>query len=231
VLGRKKDSQDESAHEDGPRAESAEQQRVRAAEQRKNRPTPTRKEREAARRQPLAPTARRARTRASRSAGERVILPVVVSDAAAVADAGARPMRVAALAPPATQAQRRIAAPGRWRLASLGAVAALLLVTVRFRPAPRVDAGVGGEGGRVGGYTVQSIEAGKVTLAGPGGPQVLRPAFDARAPGAAPPLGAGPPGVPAALPGAAKPPAAFSPVDVLQSLRGLPGVSGGATAR
>lgn len=54
------------------------------------------------------------------------------------------------------------------------------------------------EGGRVGGYTVQSIEAGQVALAGPG---------------------------------AAKPPTAFAPVGVLQSLRGSPGVSGGATAR
>jgi hypothetical protein len=89
-----------------------------------------------------------------------------------------------------------------------------------------------GEGGQVGGFVVQPIEAGQVTIAGPGGPQVLRPAFDARAPSAAPP-GAGLPGVPPGVPGpgAAKPPAAVSPVDVLQSLRGLPGVSGGATAR
>ena len=53
------------------------------------------------------------------------------------------------------------------------------------------------EGGRVGGYIVQSIEAGQVALAGSG---------------------------------TAKPPTAFAPVDVLQSLRGLPGVTG-PTAR
>ena len=86
-----------------------------------------------------------------------------------------------------------------------------------------------GEGGRVGGYTVQAIEAGQVTLAGPGGSQVLRPAFDARAPGAAPPPSAGLlPGVPACPPSAVRPPAAFSPADVLQSLRGVPGLSGAA---
>ena len=74
------------------------------------------------------------------------------------------------------------------------------------------------EGGRVGGYTVQSIEAGQVTLAGPSGSQVLRPAFDARPQSAA----AGPPGI---GPGA-KPGVPFAPTDVLQSLRGLPGLSG-----
>ncbi len=105
-----------------------------------------------------------------------------------------------------------------------GSRSAIFAATGNGRPA------VVGEGGRVGGYTVQAIEAGQVTLAGPSGPQVLRPAFDARAPGAIPLGAAGPPGVPAALPGAAKPPAAFSPVDVLQSLRGLPGLSG-TTAR
>lgn len=59
-----------------------------------------------------------------------------------------------------------------------------------------------GKGGCIGGCTVQSIEAGQVTLAGPGGREVLRPAFDARALGGA----AGLPG--AAGPGAAKAPAA-----------------------
>ena len=106
-----------------------------------------------------------------------------------------------------------------------GSRSAIFAATGTGRPA------VVGEGGRVGGYTVQSIEAGQVTIAGPGGPQVLHPAFDARALGAAPPLGAGPPGVPAGLPGAVKPPAGFAPVDVLQSLRGLPGLSGAAAAR
>lgn len=77
-------------------------------------------------------------------------------------------------------------------------------------------------GGRVGGYVVQSIEAGQVTLAGPGGSQVLRPAFDARPQGAA----AGPPG---AAP-ATRASTPFAPTDVLQQLRGLPGLSG-TTAR
>ena len=74
------------------------------------------------------------------------------------------------------------------------------------------------EGGRVGGYTVQSIEAGQVTLAGPGGNQVLRPAFDARQQGAAA-------GVPGAGP-AGRASSPFAATDVLQSLRGLPGLSG-----
>ena len=74
------------------------------------------------------------------------------------------------------------------------------------------------EGGRVGGYTVQSIEAGQVTLVGPGGSQVLRPAFDGRPQSAAAGLpGAGP---------AARASAPFASTDVLQSLRGLPGFSG-----
>ena len=98
---------------------------------------------------------------------------------------------------------------------------AIFAATGSGRPA------VVGEGGRVGGYTVQSIEAGQVTLAGPGGKEVLRPVFDARAPGAPSPPGVGLPG--AGLPGigpGAKPGVPFTPVDVLQSLRGLPGLSG-----
>lgn len=38
------------------------------------------------------------------------------------------------------------------------------------------------EGAKLGGYTVQSIGGGQVTLAGPAGTVVLRPAFDAAAP-------------------------------------------------
>lgn len=74
------------------------------------------------------------------------------------------------------------------------------------------------EGGHVGGYTVQSIEAGQVTLVGSGGSQVLRPAFDTRPQSAA-----------AGLPGtgpAARAASPFASTDVLQSLRGLPGLSG-----
>lgn len=141
----------------------------------------------------------------------------------------ARPLFATARRPPDAPAASPAAAPASLpRLAGVlvhgGSRSAIFAATGNGRPA------VVGEGGRVGGYVVQSIEAGQVTLAGPGGKEVLRPAFDARAPGAAPPPGAGLPGVPAGPPGAAKPPAAFSPVDVLQSLRGLPGVSGG-TAR
>lgn len=41
---------------------------------------------------------------------------------------------------------------------------------------------VAGEGSQVGAYQVQSIEAGRVTVLGPGGPQVLGPSFDGNAP-------------------------------------------------
>ena len=68
------------------------------------------------------------------------------------------------------------------------------------------------EGTQVGAYTVQSIEAGQVTLSGPGGVQVLRPTFDPR------------PQDPTAPPAAAVP----AVTDVMQSLRGLPGFSGAA---
>jgi len=92
------------------------------------------------------------------------------------------------------------------------------------------------EGAQLSGYTVQAIEAGQVTLAGPGGSQVLHPAFDPRPPSpAAGPLGGGLPG--AGLPGAglpgvgpgsgpgARPATPFAPTDVLQSLRGLTGTA------
>jgi hypothetical protein len=65
------------------------------------------------------------------------------------------------------------------------------------------------EGERIGAYAVQSIEAGRVTLAGPDGQRVVAPAFDpkpaARAAGPAPGL----PGLPG-----------------LQGLAGLPGLDG-----
>ncbi len=68
------------------------------------------------------------------------------------------------------------------------------------------------EGTQVGAYTVQSIEAGQVTLSGPSGARVLRPTFDPQSKG------------PSALPG----PGAAAATDVMQSLRGLPGFSGNA---
>lgn len=74
-------------------------------------------------------------------------------------------------------------------------------------------------GAKIGGYTVQSIEAGQVTLEGTGGAQVVRPTFDARPQSAA----AGP------AAGSAKGPAPFAAAtDVMQSLRGLPGFPGAA---
>lgn len=75
------------------------------------------------------------------------------------------------------------------------------------------------EGAQIGGYTVQSIEPGQVTLAGTGGAQVVRPTFDARPQSAA----AGPAVAPA------RGPAPFAAsTDVMQSLRGLPGFPGAA---
>jgi len=80
-------------------------------------------------------------------------------------------------------------------------------------------------GGQVGGYTVQSIDAGQVTLGGPGGSQVLRPTFDAHPQSAANGAGVN---VPGAVP-VAKAAAPFATAtDVMQSLRGLPGFSGAA---
>jgi hypothetical protein len=51
------------------------------------------------------------------------------------------------------------------------------------------------EGGRIGGFTVQAIEAGQVTLTGPEGAKVLRPTFEpGRAgPGLPPPVAAAAP--------------------------------------
>jgi hypothetical protein len=68
------------------------------------------------------------------------------------------------------------------------------------------------EGAQVGAYTVESIEAGQVTLLGPGGAQVLHPSFDARP----------------RDPGAAAGPGAALATDVMQSLRNLPGFPGAA---
>jgi len=64
------------------------------------------------------------------------------------------------------------------------------------------------EGGQVAGYTVQSIEPGRVTLAGPDGTRVLRPSFDPRAPIPNTTVGAAPAG------------------DVLPILKNLPGLAG-----
>lgn len=53
------------------------------------------------------------------------------------------------------------------------------------------------EGGDLGGFHVQTVEAGQVTVVGPDGTHVLRPSFDPRpATPAAPPPAAGLPGLP-----------------------------------
>lgn len=51
---------------------------------------------------------------------------------------------------------------------------------------------IAGEGARIGAYVVQSIGAGQVTLVGPDGPLVVRPAFDAAARSATLPTPAAP---------------------------------------
>jgi len=98
-----------------------------------------------------------------------------------------------------------------------------------------IFAGTGGakpvvvqEGAQIGGFTVQLIEAGQVTLGSTGGAQVVRPSFDARPQSAASgPATAPGRGVPA--PFAATTPAPFAATtDVMQSLRGLPGFPGAA---
>ncbi len=68
------------------------------------------------------------------------------------------------------------------------------------------------EGGRIGAYDVQSIEAGRVTLAGPDGQRVVAPAFD---PKPAPRTAAPAPGLPG-----------YSGLTGLQGLAGLPGFDG-----
>ncbi len=75
------------------------------------------------------------------------------------------------------------------------------------------------EGAQVGDHTVQSIEAGQVTLSGSGAPQVLRPTFDPRPQSAT--RGTAAAGL------AAEDAAPFATaLNVMQSLRGLPGTSG-----
>jgi len=72
------------------------------------------------------------------------------------------------------------------------------------------------EGAEVGGYTVQAIQPGRVTLSGPDGSHVLRPTFDPSRP-AGDPQASGI-GVPALPPGAHGPAAL--------NLQGLPGHAG-----
>jgi hypothetical protein len=87
----------------------------------------------------------------------------------------ARPLFEPSRRPPAEGPGVTAAAPGLPRLAGV-------MVTATGRQA--IFAGSGdkpvilGEGARLGGFTVQSIAAGQVTVTGPNGPQVLHPSFD-----------------------------------------------------
>ena len=93
------------------------------------------------------------------------------------------------------------------------------------------------EGGQVGAYQVQRIEAGRVTVVGPDGPRVLVASFDASAP-VRPPPGAfsgafpgAPPGMPPGMPPAVLPgvpPVALGPLPgapASTSLGTFPGVN------
>lgn len=133
----------------------------------------------------------------------------------------ARPLFAATRRPAATAL---IAAPAAAAPANLPRLAGVLVNGGSRRA---IFAGAGGgkpivaqEGSQVGAYTVQAIEAGQVTLIGPGGVQVVRPSFDTRAPGQA----AAPPPFTAAA--GTAPFAAAN--DVMPSLRGLPGFTGAA---
>ncbi len=95
---------------------------------------------------------------------------------------GRRPPAAAAAAPGA-------AAPTLPRVAGI-------MVTPAGRRAIFAEKGtkplVLGEGGQVSGFTVQSIQAGQVTVRGPEGVRVLSPTFDPEAPAPASPAGAAP---------------------------------------
>ena len=125
----------------------------------------------------------------------------------------------AALARPLFSPTRRTApraeAPAAATPAGLPRVAGILVSTggrsVIFAAESGGKPVVAREGGRVGAYQVQSIEAGRVTVVGPEGPRVLVASFDASAPARPAPgaplgatLGASPgasPGIPAMLNG------------------------------
>ncbi len=113
----------------------------------------------------------------------------------------ARPLFSPGRRPPAAAAAPGAVAPSLPRVAGI-------MVTPAGRRAIFAEKGakplVLGEGGQVGGFTVQSIRAGQVTVRGPEGVRVLSPTFDPDAPApasaaakAAPsPLGLSIPGLP-----------------------------------
>jgi len=156
-------------------------------------------------------------TRPSSARPNPAAAPLVLGDSrqAQVDDILARPLFVASRRPAAAVAGPA-AAP-----VNLPRLAAVLVNgpsrSVIFAAAEGGRPVVAQEGAQIGAYTVQAIEAGQVTLAGPGGTRVLRPTFDARqrATANAAPVTGGPAPVAAVT-------------DVMQSLRGLPGFSGAA---
>ncbi len=152
--------------------------------------------------------------RLSPAAAAQIARPNTRDDRQQLVDAIlSRPLFVASRRPAATLAAP--AAPP----ANLPRLAGIMVDGGRrrviFAPAEGGRPVVAQEGAQIGAYTVQSIEAGQVTLSGPSGAQVLRPTFD-----------------PQPRDSIASPTAGVAPFaaanDVLQSLRGLPGFSGAA---
>lgn len=128
----------------------------------------------------------------------------------------ARPLFNRDRRPPSGPAAVAAAPQGMPRLAGIvvnGADRSAILV-----PAEGGKPVVAREGGQVGGLVVQAIQAGRVTLAGPGGTHILRPSYDPRGP-------APPPGLAAGAGLALPQPAAFPPFP------GLPQPPGAAFAR
>ncbi len=127
----------------------------------------------------------------------------------------ARPLFVASRRPAAVAAGPAAAPANLPRLAGIllngGSRSVIFAGAGNGRPV------VAHEGAQVGAYTVQSIEAGQVTLSGPSGAQVLRPSFDPR------PREVGGLQAPGVSPGAGG-----AAADVMQSLRNLPGFPGAA---
>ena len=108
----------------------------------------------------------------------------------------ARPLFSPGRRPPAAAAAPGAAPPALPRVAGI-------MVTPAGRRAIFAEKGtkplVLGEGGQVSGFTVQSIQAGQVTVRGPEGVRVLSPAFDSEPPAPAsppPPPGLSIPGLP-----------------------------------
>jgi hypothetical protein len=142
--------------------------------------------------------------------------PAAPASTPAADDAGRRVAEV--LARPLFSPGRRPAAEAAGPAAAAAALPRMTGVIVT--PAGRRAIFVNGagkptvvtEGGRIGAYAVQSIEAGRVTLAGPDGQRVVATAFD---PKPAPRTAAPAPGLPG-----------YSGLPGLQGLAGQPGLDG-----